>query len=50
MLSKAGAMVAELMEDRKLNSDMGMTVVHFLTGGQFFGLSGSWGPSHVTLR
>jgi len=29
MLVKAGAMVAELMEERKLNRDIGMIEVHF---------------------
>jgi hypothetical protein len=45
---RAGAIVAELMDDRKLNNDMGKREVHFRRVGQFLGFSGSSGPSHVT--
>ena len=48
MASSAGAIVAELIDDRKLKSDIGRSVVHFLLVGQFLGFSGSFGPSHVT--
>ena len=41
-------MVAELIEERKLNSDIGSRVVHFRLVGQFLGFSGSSGPLHVT--
>ena len=40
--------MAELMEDRKLNNDIGRRVVHFRLVGQFLGFSGSSGPAHVT--
>ena len=48
MASNAGAIVAELMEDRKLNNDIGRRVVHFRLVGQFLGFAGSSGPAHVT--
>ncbi len=40
--------MAELIEDRKLNSDIGRRVVHFRLVGQFLGFSGSSGLLHVT--
>ena len=40
--------MAELMEDRKLNNDIGRRVVHFRLVGQFLGFPGSSGPAHVT--
>lgn len=40
--------MAELMEDRKLNNDIGRRVVHFRLVGQFLGSAGSSGPAHVT--
>ena len=43
-------MVAELIEDRKLNNDIGRRVVHFRLVGQFLGSSGSWEPAHVTCH
>ena len=46
--ASAGAIVAELIEDRKLNDDIERSVVHFRVVGQFLGFSGSSGPSHVT--
>lgn len=50
IMFNAGAMVAELIEDKKLNNDIGRRVVHFRLVGQFLGFSGSSGPAHVTCR
>ena len=50
MAFNTGAMVAESIEDRKLNDDIGRSVVHFRRIGQFLGFSGSSGPAHVTCR
>jgi hypothetical protein len=46
--SRAGATVAEDIELKRLNRDIGMKTIHFRLAGQFFGFSGSLGPSHVT--
>jgi hypothetical protein len=46
--SRAGATVAEDIELKRLNMDIGMKTIHFRLAGQFFGFSGSLGPSHVT--
>ena len=40
--------MAELMGERKLNNDMGRSVVHFIRVDQFLGCSGSLGPSQST--
>ena len=50
MALNAGAIVAELMDERKLNNDIGRRVVHFRLVGQFLGFAGSSGPAHVTYR
>jgi hypothetical protein len=48
--SKAGATVAEDIELKRLNRDIGMKTIHFQLAGQFFGFSGSLGPSHVAYE
>ena len=50
MAFNSGAMVAEFIEDEKLNDDIGRKVVHFRRISQFLGLSGTSGPAHVTCR
>ena len=50
MVFSAGAIVAELIDDKKLKSDIGRSVVHFRLVGQFLGFSGSSGPLHVTCE
>lgn len=50
MLPSAGAMVEELTDDKKLNSETGTMDSHLRPAVQFLGCSGSSGPSHVTCR
>lgn len=50
MVPSAGAMVEELTDARKLNSDTGTMDSNLRLAVQFLGCSGSSGPSHVTCR
>lgn len=47
-VGRAGASIVEETGDMKVKQDTRMVAVHFLYFGQFFGLEGSFGPSHVT--
>jgi hypothetical protein len=50
MVVRAGATIEEETGEMKVNRETVMVAAHFLFVGQFLGLSGSSGPSHVTWR